>query len=200
MSVKIDALVHLPERAAMTDSHISSLVNRRQFLTAATCGVAALTFARPSLASAYGQRSLSFVHTHTADMLSAVYFKDGIYDQVAMARVASLFRDHRSGDVHAVDPLLLDTLFELQVLNEHDKPYQIISAYRSPLTNAQLGKKSSGVATKSLHMQGRAIDIRVSGVQTKKLRDLALKMSRGGVGYYHSSNFLHLDTGRVRSW
>jgi uncharacterized protein YcbK (DUF882 family) len=183
----------------MSDLRAPSLVTRRQFLTAAAGCVGALAFAKPSLA-AYGQRSLSFVHTHTGDQLTVAYFKNGIYDQVGLARVASIFRDHRSGDVHAVDPLLLDTLFELQVLNEHDKPYQIISAYRSPLTNARLKHETEGVATKSLHMQGKAIDIRVGGVKTKKLRDLALQMSRGGVGYYASSNFLHLDTGRVRSW
>jgi uncharacterized protein YcbK (DUF882 family) len=184
----------------MSDSNLIQPVNRRHFLTSMVAGAATLLMARPSLASAYSQRSLSFVHTHTGDSLTAVYFKNGVYDQVGLARVASLFRDHRSGDVHAVDPLLLDTLFELQVLNEHDKPYQIISAYRSPLTNARLRHQTEGVATKSLHMQGKAIDIRVAGVQTKKLRDLALRMSRGGVGYYASSNFLHLDTGRVRSW
>jgi uncharacterized protein YcbK (DUF882 family) len=185
---------------AMSDSNFASAFTRRQFLATAVCSAASLAIARPSLASAYGQRSVALINTHTGDELTAVYFKNGIYDSVAMVRVASLLRDHRSGDVHGIDPLLLDTLFELQVRNEHDKPYQVVSAYRSPLTNARLKHETGGVATNSMHMQGRAIDIRVAGVPTKKLRDHALSMGRGGVGYYASANFLHIDTGRVRSW
>jgi len=184
----------------MSDFDALSLHTRRRFLTTALCGAASLILPLPSMASMQGQRSLGFVNTHTGDKLSVAYFKNGLYDQVAMARVATLLRDHRSGDVHGIDPLLLDTLFELQVLNGHDKPYEVISGYRSPLTNARLKHETNGVATNSLHMQGRAIDIRVSGIKTEKLRDLALQMGRGGVGYYASSNFLHLDTGRVRSW
>jgi len=81
-----------------------------------------------------------------------------------------------------------------------DEPYEIISGYRSPQTNTMLHNRSSGVATRSLHMDGKAIDVRLSGFSCKKLRDLALSLRRGGVGYYASSNFVHLDTGRVRSW
>jgi len=184
----------------MSDYGAPTIVTRRRFLTSALCGVASLALPVPSLAGLYGQRTVSFVNTHTGDKLNVAYFKNGLYDQVGLSRVAMLLRDHRSGDVHGIDPLLLDTLFELQVLNEHDKPYEVISGYRSPLTNARLKHETNGVATNSLHMQGRAIDIRVSGVKTKKLRDLALQMGRGGVGYYASSNFLHLDTGRVRNW
>ena len=97
-------------------------------------------------------------------------------------------------------PLLLDALFELQVRADHDKPYQIISGYRNPATNAELKKTSHAVAEHSMHIQGRAIDIRVAGVPTKKLRDLAVAMNRGGVGYYPDANSLHLDTGRIRAW
>ena len=184
----------------MSDFDTPTGFTRRRFLTTALYGAASLALPLSSVAGMQGQRTLSFVNTHTGDELTVAYFKNGLYDQIGMARVATLLRDHRSGDVRGIDPLLLDTLFELQVLNEHDKPYQVISGYRSPLTNARLKHETNGVATNSLHMQGRAIDIRVSGIQTKKLRDLALKMGRGGVGYYSSSNFLHLDTGRVRSW
>lgn len=173
--------------------------SRRRFLQT-IAGGALTCAASPVLANFVESRALSFVHTHTGESFNIPYFRSGSYDQGALARAAYALRDFRSGDVHGIDPMLLDTLFELQVRNGHDKPYQVISAYRSPVTNANLAKKSSGVATKSLHMQGKAIDIRVSGVSTKKLRDLALAMRRGGVGYYHDSNFLHLDTGRVRSW
>jgi uncharacterized protein YcbK (DUF882 family) len=173
--------------------------SRRRFLQT-IAGGALTCAASPVLANFVESRQLSFVHTHTGEDFTIPYFRAGAYDQSALARVAYAMRDFRTGALHSIDPMLLDQLFELQVRNGHDKPYQIISAYRSPATNANLAGKSSGVATKSLHMQGKAIDIRVSGVQTKKLRDLALKMQRGGVGYYHDSNFLHLDTGRVRFW
>lgn len=173
--------------------------SRRRFLQT-IAGGALTCAASPVLANFVESRALSFVHTHTGESFNIAYFRSGAYDQTGLARAAYALRDFRSGDVHGVDPMLLDTLFELQVRNDHDRPYQIISAYRSPVTNANLAKKSNGVATKSLHMQGKAIDIRVSGVPTKKLRDFALAMRRGGVGYYHDSNFLHLDTGRVRSW
>jgi len=156
--------------------------------------------ASPVLANFVEVRSLAFVHTHTGENFNISYFRNGSYDQTAMARVTYALRDFRTGALHSIDPLLLDTLFELQVRADHDKPYQIISGYRSPATNSNLASKSSGVATNSLHMKGKAIDIRVSGVSTKKLRDIALAMHRGGVGYYHDSNFLHVDTGRVRTW
>lgn len=174
-------------------------MSRRRFLQTVAGGFLA-TAASPVLANFVEVRALSFVHTHTGESFDISYFRNGRYDQSGLARVAYALRDFRSGDVHSIDPMLLDTLFELQVRNGHDKPYQIISAYRSPVTNANLARKSNGVATHSLHMKGQAIDIRVSGVPTKKLRDVALAMRRGGVGYYHDSNFLHLDTGRIRTW
>jgi uncharacterized protein YcbK (DUF882 family) len=174
-------------------------LSRRRFLQT-LAGGAMTCVASPVLANFVEQRSLQFVHTHTAEKLTAVYFRDGLYDQSVLARVAYTLRDFRSGDVYGIDPMLLDALFELQVRSGHDKPYQIISAYRSPKTNKNLSAHNKGVAEHSMHMKGKAIDIRVSGVNTKKLRDHALAMMRGGVGYYHDSNFLHVDTGRVRSW
>jgi uncharacterized protein YcbK (DUF882 family) len=174
-------------------------LSRRRFLQTVAGGVL-FSATSPVLANFVESRSLSFVHTHTGESFNIPYFRSGGYDQSALARAAYALRDFRSGDVHTIDPMLLDSLFELQVRNGHDKPYQIISAYRSPATNSNLAKKSNGVATRSLHMKGQAIDIRVSGVSTKKLRDVALSMQRGGVGYYHDSNFLHLDTGRPRTW
>jgi uncharacterized protein YcbK (DUF882 family) len=177
----------------------AAVLNRRRFLKTAACG-ALIGATSPVLANFVERRSVSFVHTHTGEQLNAVYFRDGTYDQSTLMRVAYTLRDFRSGDVHTIDPMLLDALFELQVRADHDKPYQIISAYRSPITNSALRQKSHGVAEHSMHMEGRAIDIRVSGIPTKKLRDLALAMNRGGVGYYHDSDFLHVDTGRVRSW
>jgi uncharacterized protein YcbK (DUF882 family) len=174
-------------------------VSRREFLRTAACGVLVCA-ASPVLADHMGERRVSFAHTHTGEQLDTVYFRDGKYDQAALVRVAYTLRDFRSGDVHTIDPMLLDALFELQIKSGHDRPYQIISAYRSPKTNKALRAKSNGVAEHSMHLTGQAVDIRVKGVSTKGLRDLALGMYRGGVGYYGSADFLHVDTGRVRTW
>jgi uncharacterized protein YcbK (DUF882 family) len=146
------------------------------------------------------QRSLSFVHTHTGESLSAVYFQGGSYLASELHRVNHLLRDFRTGDVHPIDPSLLDILFDLRTLADRDQPFEVISGYRSPKTNAFLRRHSSGVAEHSLHIQGRAIDVRMSGFPTRKLRELALSMQRGGVGFYPTSDFVHLDNGRVRWW
>jgi len=146
------------------------------------------------------QRSVSFVHTHTGESLSTVYFKGGSYLAPELERVNHLLRDFRTGDVHTIDPSLLDILFQLRTLADRDDPFEVISGYRSPKTNAFLRQHSRGVAEHSLHIQGRAIDVRMSGVPTRKLRELALGMQRGGVGFYPTSDFVHLDNGRVRWW
>jgi uncharacterized protein YcbK (DUF882 family) len=177
---------------------ITQAFDRRRFIRSAFAGV--LSCAASPVLAAYGQREVSFVHTLTGEKLNAVYFRNGAYDQTALLRVAYVLRDFHSGDVRNIDPMLLDTLFELQVRADHDKPYQIISGYRNPATNTELKKTVQAVAEHSMHIEGRAIDIRVAGVSTKKLRDLAVAMNRGGVGYYPNGNSLHLDTGRIRTW
>ncbi len=145
-------------------------------------------------------RQLSFVNTHTGGAFSDAYWANGSYVPDAMSAINQVMRDHRSGEVHAIDPRLLDQLHTLNGLVDASAPFQIISGYRSPVTNATLHAASSGVATRSLHMEGRAIDIRVRGVDLPRLRDAALGMNAGGVGYYEASDFIHLDTGRVRRW
>jgi uncharacterized protein YcbK (DUF882 family) len=173
-------------------------INRRRFMQGAACGLLACTTS-PVLAQFAGQRSLSFVHSHTGEELHATYFKNGMYDQGALLKVAYAMRDFHNGAVHTIDPMLLDALFELQLRIGHDKPYQIISAYRSPKTNESMRTKHAA-AEHSQHLKGKAVDIRVSGIATKKLRDEALAMNRGGVGYYPSAGFIHVDTGRLRTW
>jgi uncharacterized protein YcbK (DUF882 family) len=145
-------------------------------------------------------RSLSFVHTHTGETLSCMYYEEGGYDAQTLARVNHFLRDFRTGGVHAIDPGVLDILFAVRSRADRDDPFHVISGYRSPATNAFLRSESSGVAKHSLHMEGRAIDVRLPGVPTRKLRDIAHTMARGGVGYYPASDFVHLDTGRVRFW
>ncbi len=188
-------------------------MNRRNFLQAAggaafnaalVGGIGASillpAYATQPSAAPTRARQLSFVNTHTGDTFSDAYWESGNYVPDAMSAINQVMRDHRSGEVHAIDPRLLDQLHALKGVVEASSPFQIISGYRSPMTNAALHERSTGVATRSLHMDGRAIDIRVRGVDLPRLRDAALGMSAGGVGYYEASDFIHLDTGRVRHW
>lgn len=128
------------------------------------------------------------------------YFEAEAYRQADLEQVNHLLRDFRTGATHPIDPGLLDILFDLRVLANRDEPYQVISGYRSPQTNSALRKSTDGVSEHSLHMEGRAIDVRLRGFPTRELRELALHMQRGGVGFYPRSDFVHLDTGRVRFW
>lgn len=149
-------------------------------------------------------RALSFVHTHTAEKLAIEYCCDGKYEPKALAKLNHLLRDFRTGEIKPIDPKLFDLLHELASnLGTEEEPFHIISGYRSPHTNAMLrarGGANTGVASKSLHMVGKAIDIRVPAVKLKALREAAASLKRGGVGYYPASNFVHVDTGRVRYW
>lgn len=174
--------------------------SRRAFLTTAVMAVPMLAAPVAAIASGLEQRSVSFVHTHTGEQLTTTYFRAGQYDTSSIARVNYLLRDFRCGEVASMDIGLLDILHDLQVLADRDSTFEIISGFRSPATNAQLRAKSGGVAEKSLHMQAKALDIRLTGFSTKKLQQLAMSLQRGGVGFYSSSNFVHVDTGRVRHW
>jgi len=173
--------------------------DRRHFIR---CAASALALAPVGASWARGadSRSLDFVHTHTGETLSTVYYRDGTYRSDELARVNHLLRDFRTGDVHRIDPTVLDILYDLQRLADRAEPFEVISGYRSPKTNAELRRHTSGVAAHSLHLQGRAIDVRLTGVSTRKLHALALGMGRGGVGLYTRSDFVHLDNGRVRYW
>jgi len=178
----------------------SPMTDRRRFLRGA--GAAALTLAPLGIAHARvaERRSLSFVHTHTCERLEIAYFDHGSYRAAALERINYLLRDFRSGDVHPIAPSLLDILFDLQHRTQHDGAFEVISGYRSPTTNAELRRNSHGVAEHSLHIEGRAIDVRLARFPTRALHELALGMGRGGVGFYPSSDFVHLDNGRIRFW
>ena len=173
---------------------------RRLFLHRAGALAVALLPAGALWARVPAQRSLAFVHTHTGEALESVYFRDGRYQDGELARINHLLRDFRTGDVHTIAPATLDILADLRALADRDEPYQVICGYRSAQTNAMLHARSHGVAEHSLHLQGRALDVRLPGVPTARLRDLALNMGRGGVGYYRESDFVHLDNGPVRHW
>ena len=145
-------------------------------------------------------KMLSFEHTHTGDKLKLTYFERGSYIKDALQEINYLLRDYHTDDIHPIDPALLDQLYDLKQTLGVNKPFHIVSGYRSPFTNAQLRKNSHGVAEHSFHMQGRAIDIRLEGVEVKSIKNAALTMARGGVGYYPRNNFVHLDTGGFRTW
>lgn len=145
-------------------------------------------------------RCLRFVHTHTGESLTAAYFDGRAYDEACLSDVNHLLRDFRTGESHPIDPPLLDILYQLQLRTDHDAPFEIISGYRSPATNSMLRRSSTGVAEHSQHLLGKAIDVRLSGYSTRNLGEHARALSLGGVGFYASSDFVHVDTGRVRFW
>ena len=153
-----------------------------------------------SVAAGAASRALTFHHTHTGENLTAEYFCRGAYVPDALAAINRHLRDFRTGDEHAIDPALLDLLHGLAAATETTKPFQVISGYRSPRTNHMLREKSTGVAASSLHMVGKAIDIRLPDVPLGGLRTAAIGLRAGGVGYYPESDFVHVDTGRVRTW
>lgn len=179
---------------------VTCRMSRRELLAAAVGGIWLSSPFAALGASVSGNRSLSFVHTHTGEKLSVNYWCDGQFQTQCLTPLNHFMRDFRTGEMATMDAGLLDILYELQVLANREATYEIISAYRSPETNAKLSAKSAGVAKKSLHMDGCALDIRITGFSTKKLQTLALANQRGGVGFYAKSDFVHLDTGRVRTW
>ncbi len=146
------------------------------------------------------ERALSLKCMHTGHSVSVAYVRDGSYDAEAVQKLQFVMKDWRTGDVIEVDRKLLDLLFALHRKVDSSEPFQVISAYRSPKTNAKLAATNKGVAKKSLHMQGRAVDIRLPDRNLKQLHRAALELEGGGVGLYTRSGFLHLDTGRVRRW
>ena len=151
-------------------------------------------------AEAAPTRRLVFHNTHPLESLSVDYCQDGSYCGPALAAVNHVLRDHRNGEVHPIDPALLDVLHAAASRCGRDAEFEVISGYRSPESNAAMHARSSGVAARSLHMEGRAIDVRLVGCDLARLRDAGLALGQGGVGYYRGPQFVHLDTGRVRTW
>ena len=176
-------------------------IGRRHFLKA---GVGVCTML--SLPSAYarsmniGEKKLAFLNLHTGERIQSTYWAEGNYIPEELQAIENLLRDHRTGEIHSIDTGLLDLLQLLHNEIGARKEFHIISAYRSPKTNAMLASRNNGVVKKSLHMQGKAIDIRLPEYSLSDLRKVALSLKSGGVGYYPKSNFVHIDTGRVRFW
>ncbi len=147
------------------------------------------------------ERRLRMYHTHTGEHLDVVYRQGEHYVSEALDRLNYFLRDHRTNDVHTYDPRVFDVVADLLSAVSHpNAEVHIICGYRTPWSNQFLRTHTSGVAQNSLHIQAEAIDIRLPGVSTLALRDAALKLARGGVGYYPKSGFIHVDVGRVRRW
>jgi uncharacterized protein YcbK (DUF882 family) len=176
-------------------------LTRRDFMLFGMASAGTL-FTRPALAKIYSssERRLSFYNTHTDEETSAVYWADGDFVADGLQNLNRVLRDHRSGEIYPIDTELLDLLYVLRNQVESQKPFQVISGYRSPQTNAILHRNSSGVANRSFHMKGMAIDIRLSDCDLNHLHKAALALRSGGVGYYPGSDFIHVDVGPLRNW
>jgi uncharacterized protein YcbK (DUF882 family) len=175
--------------------------DRRRLLSLALAAGCGLVFGTPRPAAAAGVlRELSFDNIHTGEKLSAAYWRNGRYLPESLDEIDHLLRDFRTGDVYAIDPRLLDLLYRLRQQLMYDGPIHVISGYRCPATNAMLAARSTRVSKSSYHMRGMAIDIRMPGRPLAELRDAAILLGVGGVGYYPESDFVHVDTGPVRRW
>ncbi|HUQ11300.1 MAG TPA: DUF882 domain-containing protein [Steroidobacteraceae bacterium] len=189
---------------------MNASIGRRHFLgslLAGAAGLAATRFAVAQDAAAatenapVEERWLELNNTHTRETVKMVFKRGGDYDTAALEAFKKVAHDHRNGEAHEMDPRLFDQLFDLAHAAQVEPRYEIISGYRSPESNEKMASRpGSGVSKKSLHMQGRAMDVRLKGCSCARLRDLALAAKRGGVGYYEKSDFVHIDTGNFRTW
>ncbi|GIX46262.1 MAG: twin-arginine translocation pathway signal protein [Candidatus Tectimicrobiota bacterium] len=185
------ALVHVPR------------LSRRQFLRLG--GLAVATWLVPGRALAHrsgtvSEKALALYNLHTGERLRTVYWFKGNYLPEALQEISYLLRDYRAEAVRPIDPELIDLLHALSVKLEARQPFHVISGYRTPATNAMLRRYHGGVAKRSFHMYGKAVDFRLPGRSLAALRRAAISLHRGGVGYYPRSGFIHVDTGPVRYW
>jgi uncharacterized protein YcbK (DUF882 family) len=178
--------------------------SRRDFLKLSANAIAASLLPIPAMAATGNntalQRKISFFNTHTGESIDICYFEKGVYCLNGLSRINYILRDHRTKEVQPIDLGLVETLYAVKSKIRSKKPIHIISGYRSPATNAMLHKTSNGVAQTSYHTKGKAVDIRIPGCSSRRLRDVCISLQSGGVGYYGNSNFVHLDTGPVRVW
>lgn len=177
-------------------------LSRRQFLHTLSVAATSLALYSPwrDVCADISARSLSFFHTHTGEHLKLTYFSDGLYHAAALDEINHYLRDFRTNEIHPIDSQLLDILYIVQKACNSNGTFEVISGYRSPHTNQSLRAQGRGVAEHSLHVVGRAIDVRLTDVKTPYLKKAAASLKRGGVGYYAKSDFVHIDTGRVRYW
>ncbi|MDY0009817.1 MAG: DUF882 domain-containing protein [Bdellovibrionales bacterium] len=194
-------MLDLMEKNALAAEAYDS--DRRGFLKAGLFTAAALGFWTPALAQAAVPntgRIIRLQNPYTGEKFTGEYWYNGKYIPAAFAEIKKLMRDHRANEQFPIDPRLMDILFVMHVRIKNAAPFDVLSGYRSPATNARLRRRSEGVARNSLHMTGQAIDLRLQGTRLTSLRSTAIDLKAGGVGFYPRSNFVHVDTGRVRHW
>lgn len=193
-----------------TKGDSASLVSRRKILglgALAAGTLAASSIINPASAAIFsrgdrfdGARRITFRNSHTGEIFSGVYRVGDKYLPDAFERINIVLRDFRTNELFPIDPRVIDIIYSVHNLTQRDEPYEVLSGYRCPKTNAGLRSHSEGVAKNSLHMTGQAIDLRLPGFETKQIRKLAVSLKAGGVGYYPKSDFVHMDTGDVRTW
>jgi len=176
------------------------VISRRRVLAGGLAGTAALCSRTLFGAESSTARRIALTNLHTGERLEVEYYRAGAYLPDAMISIEAVLKDFRNGDMHAIDPKLVDYLVDVAAQAGKPAAFSVISGYRSPESNERLRERSSGVSQHSLHMQGRAIDVRLNGVDCRDLAGRAEELERGGVGYYRASNFVHLDTGAFRTW
>ncbi len=192
----------------MTEAKVQSTpaakLGRRELLRFGLATAAAGMVMAPDVSEAALRappRQLVLLNLHTGERVRTEYWAKGRYQRDGLREINRLLRDHRTGAVHPIDPKLLDLLHALTRKVGGKNPVHVISAYRSPETNAWLREQDgSGVAQNSFHTQGKAIDLRVPGLPLRTLQRAALSLRGGGVGYYPESNFVHVDVGPKRHW
>lgn len=179
---------------------MQSTYSRRRFIAQGLGLGGACLLPALSRANNQASRQLSLHSTHTGESLTVVYFQHGGYDRNSLQQLNTLLRDHRQNVATEMDPTLFDQLWQIQQLLEDDRSVEIISGFRTKKTNNMLRGRSSGVARNSYHRKGKAIDFRLPAVPTKQVRNVAIHLQNGGVGYYRKSNFIHIDSGPIRAW
>lgn len=177
-------------------------IDRRRFVSwsAAAVGGLSLPGASTAAAATTAGRKLNFYNIHTGESLSAVYWEGGHYLADSLSEIDYVLRDFRTGEIHGIDPHLLDLVHRLRSTLDHQGQINVISGYRCPATNAMLARRSKRVAKNSYHLKGMAIDLRLPGRRLEDVRAAAIWLAAGGVGYYPESDFVHMDTGAVRTW
>lgn len=191
-----DKEIQNPSRRAMLGKGLASLAVASMPLIAANTASAGRLMAPDE-----GAFNIAFMNIHTGESFAGTYRVGQKYLPDAFERINVVLRDFRTNEEFPIDPRVIDIIYRVrQKTGITNRPLEILSGYRSPKTNTMLSKASSGVAKNSLHMTGQAIDFRFPGYSTRKLRDIAVELQAGGVGYYRRSNFVHVDTGRVRQW
>jgi len=192
--------------------HQPQRVSRRRFLSlGASLGlgsVAVSGFVPTAFASMLGRddysmsgaRRVAFRNSHTGEIFSGVYRVGDKYLPDAFDQINIVLRDFRSNEIFPIDPRVIDIIYSVHQQTRSDEPYEVLSGYRCPKTNARLRRGGEGVAKNSLHMTGQAVDLRLPGYNTRRIREIAVSLKAGGVGYYPKSDFVHMDSGDVRSW